>query len=160
MATRALKGIDLMIERYDPGSDEEDEPELEPEMDITASPPAGATPAPTPASAAPKSKDHVLNTPEGVATYIKFALEPHGSTRIFHWKVWNGENDKKGFLLSPLIAYTYAYHLERLAAIPGGYEKSKAHAVGALLLSVQAVQRALELWKTGEYVNQNRKADQ
>ncbi|KAJ7465533.1 hypothetical protein FB451DRAFT_1179016 [Mycena latifolia] len=68
--------------------------------------------------------------------------------------------DKKGFLQSHLIRCTFAYHLSCLAAIPGAYPRSQAPAIGVLLLSMQAtrliirqVERALNLWKTGVYVN-------
>ncbi|KAJ6595307.1 hypothetical protein B0H10DRAFT_774009 [Mycena sp. CBHHK59/15] len=47
--------------------------------------------------------------------------------------------------------YTFAYHLTALTAIPGAYERLKAAPVGALVLSSQAVHRALLFWQTGEY---------
>ncbi|KAJ7484307.1 hypothetical protein FB451DRAFT_1392871 [Mycena latifolia] len=56
-------------------------------------------------------------------------------------------------LQSHLIRYTFAYYLSCLAAIPGASPRSQAPAIGALLLSMQAVERALNLWKTGVYVN-------
>ncbi|KAJ7666341.1 hypothetical protein B0H17DRAFT_1143122 [Mycena rosella] len=46
-----------------------------------------------------------------------------------------------------------------MQAIPSGYNESTERPIGALLLAVQAVHWVLQLWKTGEYVNQNKKAD-
>ncbi|KAJ7884673.1 hypothetical protein B0H13DRAFT_2537196 [Mycena leptocephala] len=83
-----------------------------------------------------------LDTPEGIAAFT-----------------WGNGVDKKGFLQSYLIVYTYAYHLSCLATIPGGYTRLKAPAIGALLMSAQATQRALQLWRTGEYVNAQKTAD-
>ncbi|KAJ7631553.1 hypothetical protein DFH06DRAFT_1303634 [Mycena polygramma] len=102
-----------------------------------------------------------LGSPSGVAAFVAWALEPHAesNTMPFHWKTWGGGVEKQGFLQSHLIVYTFAYHMSSLATIPGGYKRREAQPVGALLLSVQAVQRALELWKSGEYVNPHKSAN-
>ncbi|KAJ7764025.1 hypothetical protein DFH07DRAFT_956294 [Mycena maculata] len=104
------------------------------------------------ADTAPRWK---LYTAKGMAAFVEWALEtrPDIPTSPFHWRTWGDGVDKKGFLQSHLIVYTFAYHLSCLAAIPGGYKRLDAQPVGALLLSVQAVQRALEFWRTGTYVN-------
>ncbi|KAJ7712749.1 hypothetical protein DFH07DRAFT_786004 [Mycena maculata] len=90
------------------------------------------------ADAAPGWK---LYTAKGMAAFVKWALEtcPDITTSPFHWRMWGDGVDKKGFLQSHLIVYTFAYHLSCLAAIPGGYKRLQAQPVGALLLSVQAV---------------------
>lgn len=49
----------------------------------------------------------------------------------------------QGFLQSYLIVYTYAYHLSCLEIIPGGYTRLEAPAIGALLMSAQAVRLTL-----------------
>ncbi|KAJ6549570.1 hypothetical protein DFH09DRAFT_1086817 [Mycena vulgaris] len=125
-------------------------------------PPAAAADGAPDATVAPKVQKFTFDTPVGISAFVEWALEPHESgTMPFHWKTWGGGVDKKGFLKSHLIAYTYAYHLTCLAAIPGAYTmtrpgdppKPKSQPVGALILSVQAVQRALQFWRTGEYVN-------
>ncbi|KAJ7751499.1 hypothetical protein DFH07DRAFT_774744 [Mycena maculata] len=82
------------------------------------------------ADAAPGWK---LYTAKGMAAFVEWALEtrthltketrPDITTSPFHWRTWGDGVDKK------------------------------AQPVGALLLSVQAVQLALEFWQTGTYVN-------
>ncbi|KAJ7478444.1 hypothetical protein FB451DRAFT_184415 [Mycena latifolia] len=76
----------------------------------------------------------------------------------YQWKTWGNGTDKKGFLQSQLICYTYAYHRSCVAAIPGSYPRLKAPPVGALLLSMQAVERALQFWRTGEHINPHNSA--
>jgi len=77
----------------------------------------------------------------------------------FHWKTWGNGVDKKGFLQSYLILHAFAYHLACLEAIPGGYERLKAHPESALLMAEQAVYHELQFWRTGEYVNPNKPAN-
>ncbi|KAJ7255148.1 hypothetical protein C8J57DRAFT_1518076 [Mycena rebaudengoi] len=134
-----------------------------PVPDAPADAPADADAAVLPADAAadvdpiPAAKPlkFAFNTPEGIAAFVAWALQTHkpSNTMAFQWKIWGGGVDKKGFLQSHLIVYTFAYHLSTLATIPGGYTKLEAPPIGALLLSMQAVHRALQFWETGEYVN-------
>ncbi|KAJ6625656.1 hypothetical protein B0H10DRAFT_2211929 [Mycena sp. CBHHK59/15] len=182
LATRGLRAVETLVESYDPDSDDsnaydEDEPEASPPYIATTESPAytatiGAVPTsaePTSAVPAadadavittPKVLKFTLDTPEGITAVVDWALQPHDSgTMAFHWKTWGEGVDKKGFLQSHLIIYTFAYHLLSLATIPGGYVRLEAFPIGALLLSVQAVQRALGFWKMGEYVNPNKPAD-
>ncbi|KAJ7137437.1 hypothetical protein C8R43DRAFT_893712, partial [Mycena crocata] len=51
-----------------------------------------------------------------------------------------------------LILYTFAYHLTKVATIPAEYKHLDDFPIGALLLSSQAVQRALQFWQTGELI--------
>ncbi|KAJ6613719.1 hypothetical protein B0H10DRAFT_2221962 [Mycena sp. CBHHK59/15] len=163
LATRGLKAVETLVESYDPDPDDEDandenEPEVSPPYTATTeSAPYTATVGAVPASTVLK---FALDTPERIAAFVDWALQPHDSgTMAFHWKTWGEGVDKKGFLQSHLIIYTFAYHLASLATIPGGYVRLDAFPIGALLLSVQAVQHGLQFWKTGEYVNPNKPAD-
>ncbi|KAJ6570029.1 hypothetical protein B0H10DRAFT_2237989 [Mycena sp. CBHHK59/15] len=163
IATQAIKAIDALIDTYDDDSDDDIEAgsnDIEAGSDPSVIPPA-ADAAPAVAedavapSGAPKALKFAFNTPEGIAAFIKWALQSHAEsgTMAFHWKTWGNGVDKKGFLQSHLIVYTFAYHLACLAAIPGGYPRLDAPPIGVLLLSAQAVHRALQFWQTGEYVN-------
>ncbi|KAJ7454255.1 hypothetical protein FB451DRAFT_663044 [Mycena latifolia] len=121
----------------------------------------------TPAPAAENAGDiappktFALDTPSGMAAYAAYVLEPHAKsgTMPFHWGTWGDGKKKSGFLQSDLILYTFAYHLTTLATIPGGFPRLSARPIGALLLSAQAVQRALQLWQTGVYVNSHKTAN-
>ncbi|KAJ6522565.1 hypothetical protein B0H19DRAFT_1277263 [Mycena capillaripes] len=167
--TRALKGIDNLIESYDSDSDADDEDEFEEESEKESEqePDVLTTLFPLPCSLpclfprrpatgadAPKVLKFTLNAPEGIIAFVEWALQPHleSGTMAFHWKTWGKGLDKKGFLQSHLIVYTFASHLSSLATIPGGYKRLEGFPIGALLLSVQAVHRALEMWKTGEFI--------
>ncbi|KAJ7233785.1 hypothetical protein C8J57DRAFT_1532101 [Mycena rebaudengoi] len=110
---------------------------------VSATIPAPDAPADAPADA------------DAAALPADAAADTHkpSNTMVFQWKIWGGGVDKKGFLQSHLIVYTFTYHLSTLATIPGGYTKLEASPIGALLLSMQAVHRALQFWETGEYVN-------
>ncbi|KAJ7511316.1 hypothetical protein B0H11DRAFT_2387032 [Mycena galericulata] len=96
-----------------------------------------------------------FKTRAGIAAFVKWAMQAHtdSGTNAFHWKTWGDGKDKQGFFQSHLIVYTFAYHLSCLATIPGSYERLTARPIGALLLSAQAVERMLQFWRTGEYVN-------
>ncbi|KAJ7618620.1 hypothetical protein FB45DRAFT_169729 [Roridomyces roridus] len=53
------------------------------------------------------------------------------------------------------IVYTFSQHLDQVVdQVPAAYADLNAGAcpIGALLLSIQAAQRSMELWKTGELV--------
>ncbi|KAJ7820477.1 hypothetical protein B0H13DRAFT_2451626 [Mycena leptocephala] len=181
IGAQSLKAISEFLESYEPDSDKEiDEMENEddePEDDGLATgddggsipsaaiPPATGVEAATApdadvavaAKTATKPLKFKPDRPEGIAAFVAWALQPHASTgtMAFHWKTWgNG-----GFLQSYLIVYTYAYHLSCLETIPGGYTRLEAPAIGALLMSAQATQRALQFWRTGEYVNAQKTAD-
>ncbi|KAJ7166622.1 hypothetical protein C8R46DRAFT_899575, partial [Mycena filopes] len=97
-----------------------------------------------------------------IAAFVAWALGVHegSGTMAFHWKSWvDSGKKKKGFFQSDLILYVFAYHLASLATIPGAYGRLEAEPIGALLLSVQAVQRALQFYRTGEYINSKKTTD-
>ncbi|KAF7348717.1 hypothetical protein MVEN_01390600 [Mycena venus] len=163
--TQAVNGVEMYF-----NADNEDEPEgggEDEEMpDAIADPlpsappaaetvPVAAVAASPSASVGPSVRKFSFKTPTGIAEFVEWALAPHeeSGTMAFHWKQWGDGKDKKGFLQTDLIVYTFAYHLSRLDAIPGGYERLTEPPVGALLIAVQAVQRALQFWRTGVYVN-------
>ncbi|KAJ7863539.1 hypothetical protein B0H13DRAFT_1899594, partial [Mycena leptocephala] len=102
-----------------------------------------------------KPKPFNFKTPEGIKEFIAWTLQKHpGGTMAFHWRQWGDGIEKKiqGFFLSYLIVYTYAYHLAIIKSIPARYARSELPPSGALLLSIQAVERELGFWKTGTYV--------
>ncbi|KAM6491820.1 hypothetical protein JOM56_012679 [Amanita muscaria] len=97
-----------------------------------------------------------LNTKELVTDQIELYLDnivvcPDTDQRMYayQWDEWDGENDTTnfGFLKNEFILRTFA--IAHLANIPGldSFEEDKP--VGALLLAMQAVGRALELWRDG-----------
>ncbi|KAJ7788288.1 hypothetical protein B0H14DRAFT_2949438 [Mycena olivaceomarginata] len=104
-------------------------------------------------NAAPKPRKFRFDTPAGVADFVAWCLESDTKTgsSAFHWAVW-GEGVKKGFFQSQILLYTLAYHLERLEEIPGGYARLESRPLSALLMSAQAVERELQFWRSGEYV--------
>ncbi|KAJ7922457.1 hypothetical protein B0H13DRAFT_2317500 [Mycena leptocephala] len=57
------------------------------------------------AKIAAKTLKFKLDTPEGIAAFVAWALQPRASTgtMAFHWKTWGNGVDKKGFLQSYLI---------------------------------------------------------
>ncbi|KAJ6607960.1 hypothetical protein B0H10DRAFT_535661 [Mycena sp. CBHHK59/15] len=71
----------------------------------------------------------------------------------FHWVRWGDGVDKQGFLQHDLILCVFAYYFSRLKAIPAKYTPLTAPPISALLLTVQALQRALQFWCTGVYNN-------
>ncbi|KAJ7312722.1 hypothetical protein DFH08DRAFT_1087533 [Mycena albidolilacea] len=106
----------------------------------------------------PDSKPFDFANAKGIAEFCEFALTEHKpgnkkkSTMAFHWRTYGDGTNKEGFFLSYNILYTFAHHLNELDNIPVKYERSMARPVGALLLAVQAVERNLGFWKTGQYV--------
>ncbi|KAJ7703752.1 hypothetical protein B0H16DRAFT_1747884 [Mycena metata] len=161
--TRGIKSMEVLIESCEDEDDEDEELAAPSDNALPAEGTTDSTPtASTSAegSAAPKIAKLDLSTKEGVAAFVAWALQPHESgTMPFHWKSWGDGVDKKGFFLSHLIVYVFAGHLASLALIPGSYGRLEAKPIGALLLSVQAVQRALQFFKTGEYINRGKTAD-
>ncbi|KAJ7293024.1 hypothetical protein C8J57DRAFT_14040 [Mycena rebaudengoi] len=139
IAAQGIKAVQLLVDAYEPDSEDEAEPEPAKE--------ASTDPLPMPVK-------FRFDTAEGVAQFVEWALQmhPQSGTRAFHWQMWGGGKDKKGLFQSQLIQYTFAYHLMTLNSIPAMHTRSAAQPIGALLLSVQAVERALQFRKTGELV--------
>ncbi|KAF8868320.1 hypothetical protein BD779DRAFT_1480573 [Infundibulicybe gibba] len=91
-----------------------------------------------------------LGTPDDIAYYVKWALKIEGQTAPFHWKNWGEGKCKKGLFQTPLIIRTFAEaHFAGLEDLTDPIDDKP---VGALLLSVQAVERALGFWSTGAFV--------
>ncbi|KAJ6549175.1 hypothetical protein B0H10DRAFT_2243012 [Mycena sp. CBHHK59/15] len=118
---------------------QEDESESEAEEESTEQVPLDAQPS--------KPAKFSFKTPEGIAAFVEWALQKHkeSGTLAFYWQTWGDGKEKKGLFLSHLVAYTYAYHLTALAALPTKHTHSDAPAIGA-------VQRSLQFWKTGMLV--------
>ncbi|KAJ6517195.1 hypothetical protein C8R47DRAFT_1254521 [Mycena vitilis] len=154
-ATHSEKGFTGIID-----NDIDEVVEVEEEVaevdEETAIPPTdGATLQSTvPLAAVPPVSNCDLKTPAGIAQFVAWALKTDGSGSMpFHWKQWGNGVDKKGFLQAELIMHAFSYHLSCLDAIPSGYTRLKERPVGALLMAVQAVQRTLQFWRTGVYIN-------
>ncbi|KAJ6540954.1 hypothetical protein B0H10DRAFT_2137868 [Mycena sp. CBHHK59/15] len=167
IGSQAVKAIETLIESYAPGDSDDESEETDAILPVgssavpAADSAANSTPAAEPDTGANGSPMvFSFKTPAGIAAFVQWALQPHADsesgTMAFHWKIWGNGTDKKGFLQGELIVYTFAYHLSSLEAIPGAYGRSDAPPTGALLLSMQAVQRALQFWRTGEYINPNK----
>ncbi|KAF7341720.1 hypothetical protein MSAN_02070500 [Mycena sanguinolenta] len=140
-----------LIDSYE-SSDEDDEEMVE----VTDS--AGATT--TVITARPRK--FKFSTSEGVAAFVEWCLGSHAAspgTMAFHWKTWGNGIEKKGFLQSHLILYTFAYHLTCLEAIPGAYGRLEGYPRSALLMAEQAVHHELKFWRTGQYINPNKPAN-
>ncbi|KAJ6583692.1 hypothetical protein B0H10DRAFT_2234784 [Mycena sp. CBHHK59/15] len=143
LGAHAEKVVETMIESAAAESDDEEDSDKN-DMPVDE----GAPPAPT-------VRKFDFKTPEGIAEFIEWALEEHpGNMMAFHWTQWGEGVDKKGFLQQHLILYVFAYHLTSLDAIPQKYGRLMAPLIAALLLSVQAVQRALGFWSTGVFKKQ------
>ncbi|KAJ6462161.1 hypothetical protein C8R45DRAFT_529214 [Mycena sanguinolenta] len=165
MAARPHKYITHLIESYEPSdsddNDDEDaeeethreEPEEGNDVDPAVAGDAGAQ-----LNTTTKRRKFKFDTPEGRAEFVAWCLESDAAsgTMAFHWKTW-GDGVKKGFLQSPLLLYTLAYHLECLDDIPGAYERLDSPPGSALLMSAQAVERELKFWRSGDYVHPSTK---
>ncbi|KAJ6626371.1 hypothetical protein B0H10DRAFT_2304101 [Mycena sp. CBHHK59/15] len=110
--------------------------------------PKGTTPAPT-------VRKFNFSTPAGRAEFVEWALQLDSDrhTMAFHWVRWGDGVDKQGFLQHDLILCVFTYYFSRLEAIPTRYTRLTAPPISALLLAVQALQRALQFWRTGVYNN-------
>ncbi|KAG6809099.1 hypothetical protein H0H92_001622 [Tricholoma furcatifolium] len=95
----------------------------------------------------------VLNSQTAIAEAInEYLTIPKGQKSApFQWQEFNGGTAKKGLLQSHLILRVFAHTYLLLFDDP--FELLRMDKpVGALLLAMQAVQRALSFWKTGELV--------
>ncbi|KAJ7494907.1 hypothetical protein FB451DRAFT_1550594 [Mycena latifolia] len=134
-AAQSAKAMDALIQADGDDSEEESDQENDPAQPAETSQASPDAAAADPAPA--KSRGFKLKTPEGRAQFVKWALQVHeaSGTSAFHWQQWGDGKDKKGFFLS----------------IPPHHPRSDEHPSGALLLAVQAVERNLKYWSTGEY---------
>ncbi|KAJ6608986.1 hypothetical protein B0H10DRAFT_2226306 [Mycena sp. CBHHK59/15] len=146
-AIQANKGMKALLKTHQKSDsdDESDEEGEEQHADNDES--NGGAPA------SEKPRPFGFDTPEGIAEFVEWALQTDedSSTMAFQWAQWGDGKVKKGFFLSYLVVYAYAYHLSILDSIPPGYTRSAAHPFGALLTAVQAVERNLRYWKTGKW---------
>ncbi|KAJ7621663.1 hypothetical protein B0H17DRAFT_1151823 [Mycena rosella] len=102
-----------------------------------------------------------LRTPEGVAAFAEWALQVVDHTSPFHWKKWGKGVRKVGLFEGDLILYTFAAHLAAVATIPSKYPCADPPnpPVGAIILCIQAVERALRAWRTGELMLSSKPID-
>ncbi|KAJ7687490.1 hypothetical protein B0H17DRAFT_1136218 [Mycena rosella] len=102
-----------------------------------------------------------LRTPEGVAAFAEWALQVVDHTSPFHWKKWGKGVRKVGLFEGDLILYTFATHLAAIATIPSKYPCADPPnpPVGAIILCIQAVERALRAWRTGELMLSSKPID-
>ncbi|KAJ6626822.1 hypothetical protein B0H10DRAFT_1996738 [Mycena sp. CBHHK59/15] len=133
-AIQANKGMKALLKTHQKSNsdDESDEEGEEQHADNDES--NGGAPA------SEKPRPFGFDTPEGIAEFVEWALQTDedSSTMAFQWAQWGDGKVKKGFFLSYLVVYAYAYHLSILDSIPPGYTRSAAHPFGALLMAVQA----------------------
>ncbi|KAF7350245.1 hypothetical protein MVEN_01328000 [Mycena venus] len=156
---QALKGIEAMIAeaRAEPEPEPEPEPEApEPEGDNTEDQVDADNEAPVEEGEDEFPDEYFdLKTPESVAAYIEWALRAEGHTAPFHWRRWGqGKKKKEGLFETALIAYAYVSHLVALRAVPSCYVPAPdpKPPIAALILCIQAVERALRAWSTGNLV--------
>ncbi|KAF8875842.1 hypothetical protein BD779DRAFT_1475902 [Infundibulicybe gibba] len=96
--------------------------------------------------------DNTLSTPDDIAYYINWSLKVEGQTAPFHWRNWGEGKVKKGLFQTPLIIRTFAdAHVSGLED-PSMAATASEKPIGALLLSVQAVEHALGFWTSGAFV--------
>ncbi|KAJ7936187.1 hypothetical protein B0H13DRAFT_2453007 [Mycena leptocephala] len=95
-----------------------------------------------------------FKTPEGIAAFVKFFTTEVNHTCPFHWKRWGGGVEKEGLFENEIILYTFAYHIMTIVHLPSNIfpDSDYKHPIGALILCIQAVDRALRTWSTGEYI--------
>ncbi|KAJ7061322.1 hypothetical protein C8F01DRAFT_1139671 [Mycena amicta] len=100
-----------------------------------------------------------FKTKEGRRQFVEFALQKHmkngreTGTQAYQWKVWGNGEKREGVLMSYPILYTFSYHHALVEEIPSKYDDELygPAAIGAIILSAQAVQRELQFWATGDY---------
>ncbi|KAJ7689346.1 hypothetical protein B0H17DRAFT_1202456 [Mycena rosella] len=166
--TQAVKGIQLMVDaaKNSPPLDADagdsppssDAPGTESEhqdSDEAMAPEADEDEAP-PDEAEDDDPFFDLKTPAGVAAFVEWALQVVDHTSPFHWRKWRKGVRKEGLFEGDLIVYTFAAHLTAVDSIPVKYqfdpEEAPTPPIGAMILCIQAVERALRAWSTGELV--------
>ncbi|KAJ7642524.1 hypothetical protein B0H17DRAFT_1216420 [Mycena rosella] len=102
-----------------------------------------------------------LRTPEGVAAFAEWALQVVDHTSPFHWKKWGKGVRKVGLFEGDLILYTFAAHLAAVAHHPSKYPCADPPnpPVRAIILCIQAVERALRAWRTSELMLSSKPID-
>ncbi|KAJ6630165.1 hypothetical protein B0H10DRAFT_2428127 [Mycena sp. CBHHK59/15] len=140
IGAQALKGVQAMI---DVNQDDNYE---EPVMDRLEDP------IQSEGTASELGSSPNLRTPEGIAAFVEWALQPQDHTYPYHWRKWGNGTKKEGLFEAHLITYTFSYHLTALDAIPEHLvpPDDPIPPIGALILSIQATERALRAWSTGK----------
>ncbi|KAJ7278448.1 hypothetical protein C8J57DRAFT_1713271 [Mycena rebaudengoi] len=79
-------------------------------------------------------------------------------TSPFHWKQWSDGVLKDGLFEGELIVYTFTAHLTAISCISPRYSThpTPPPPIGALILCIQAAERALRAWSTGTQVLLNK----
>ncbi|KAJ7917285.1 hypothetical protein B0H13DRAFT_2269550 [Mycena leptocephala] len=95
-----------------------------------------------------------FKTPEGIAAFVKLFTTEVNHTCPFHWKRWGGGVEKEGLFENEIILYTFAYHVMTIVHLLSNIfpDSDYKHPISALILCIQAVDRALRTWSTGEYI--------
>ncbi|EMD35091.1 hypothetical protein CERSUDRAFT_75388 [Gelatoporia subvermispora B] len=90
---------------------------------------------------------------EEIATFIQNLLGDPDNDAPFHWKIWNASDpsSRSGYFRHELVLRTFVVHIESTENIPDQH-KVQDRPIGALILSLLAVERALSFWRTGELI--------
>ncbi|KAJ7016442.1 hypothetical protein C8F04DRAFT_1407090 [Mycena alexandri] len=100
-----------------------------------------------------------LSTPEGVKAYVEWSLQEEGHTCPFHWREWNDGVQKEGLFESSLIGYTFAHQIMLIRVLSLKHYLEMGNPIGALILCIQAVDRALRAFATGTYIKSSESKD-
>ncbi|KAJ7724779.1 hypothetical protein B0H16DRAFT_1698549 [Mycena metata] len=100
-----------------------------------------------------------LSSPEGIKAYVEWSLQEEGHTCPFHWRQWNDGVQKEGLLESSLIGYTFAHQIMLIRVLSPKHYPEMGNPIGALILCIQAVDRALRAFATGTYIKSSESKD-
>ncbi|KAJ7822703.1 hypothetical protein B0H13DRAFT_2447204 [Mycena leptocephala] len=100
-------------------------------------------------------------TREGIAAFVEYCLQEENHTAPYHWREWNNGVQKEGLFENDVILWTLAHHVMIMVNLPLNVyaDSDYEHPIGALILCIQAVERALRAWSTGEFVMSSKSAD-
>ncbi|KAJ7861946.1 hypothetical protein B0H13DRAFT_2671772 [Mycena leptocephala] len=100
-------------------------------------------------------------TREGIAAFVEYCLQEENHTAPYHWREWNNGVQKEGLFENDVILWTLAHHVMIMVPLPLDVyaDSDYQHPIGALILCIQAVERALRAWSTGEFVMSSKSAD-
>ncbi|TRM57976.1 hypothetical protein BD626DRAFT_411132, partial [Schizophyllum amplum] len=114
--------------------------------------------------------DDLVGRAERIRAYVEHAITEVGvgkdKSAPMHWQRWGDGTHKTGFLQTDLILATFSIHLQETeCTLPDDSAmplRDHPRPVAKLIISAQAVQRALGFFSTGEFVapkQKNRKDD-
>ncbi|KAF8953423.1 hypothetical protein BDZ97DRAFT_2065642 [Flammula alnicola] len=107
------------------------------------------------------------NSTDSRAELCTWLLSGEEHTRPFYFRIYEepdeedlaaGEEVKvkaSGLFQSAIVSAVLGTHIAGISAIPSA-QRSKRRPVGALVLTIQAIKRALAMWTTGEKLEQQR----